>query len=110
MDSDADSFAVELVWADGRSETLTVAPDEVILDVAAASDVALPYGCRFGACATCTGKVVHGSVSHVKPPRGLKESALDEGYALLCVATPTTDCRVRVGHEIQAAVVGTPWK
>jgi ferredoxin len=110
MAGDAGSFSVELSWADGRRETLVVGPEETVLDAAEEAGVALPYGCRFGACATCTAKVLDGEVSHVEPPRGLKDAALDAGYVLVCVATPESDCRLRVGHEIQAEVVGTPWK
>ncbi len=101
---------VELVWPDGRTETIRVAPDESIVDAAEAAGVAIPYGCLYGACGTCTAELLDGELDHTNPPRALKDHSLDAGYVLPCVGTPETDCRLRVGHGIQAEVVGTPWK
>jgi ferredoxin len=104
------THTVELRWADGRHERIRVGGDETVVDAAEAADVAVPYGCLYGACGTCTAELLEGEMTHLKPPRALKDRALDAGYVLPCIATPETDCRLRVGHDIQAEVVGTPWK
>ncbi|GGJ15586.1 hypothetical protein GCM10008995_26750 [Halobellus salinus] len=101
---------VELVWPAGRAETLRVRGDESIVDAAETAGVAVPYGCLYGACGTCTAELLNGELRHTDPPRALKDRSLDVGYVLPCIGTPETDCRLRVGHEIQAEVVGTPWK
>ncbi|OYR38929.1 ferredoxin [Halorubrum sp. Ib24] len=108
--TDATTHAVELVRPDGGTETIRVAEGETIVDAAERVDVGLPYGCLYGACGTCTAELLDGEVRHGRSPRALKPSALDAGYVLPCVAAPESDCRLRVGHEIQAEVVGTPWK
>jgi ferredoxin len=108
--SPAATHAVELVWPDGESQTIAVEEGERIVDAAEAAGVSVPYGCLHGACGTCTAELLEGSVTHQRPPRALKDRALDSGYVLPCVATPETDCRLRVGHGIQAEVVGTPFK
>ncbi|MEF8782216.1 MAG: 2Fe-2S iron-sulfur cluster-binding protein [Haloarculaceae archaeon] len=105
-----DTRTVELRWPDGSAETITAEPGQSVVDAAEAAGVAVPYGCLYGACATCTAQVLDGELTHTEPPRALKESALEAGYVLPCIATPETDCRLRVGHEIQAEVLGTPWK
>jgi ferredoxin len=110
MSADAATHAVELVRPDGRTETVRVGRGETIVDAAERADVAVPYGCLYGVCGTCTAELIEGEVRHRAPPRALKPRALDEGYVLPCIATPETDCRIRVGHGIQAEVVGTPWK
>ncbi len=108
--TEGQAHAVELVWPDGRSEQLRVAGEETVVDAAERAGVALPYGCLYGACGTCTAELLDGEVSHRESPRALKSRAIEEGYVLPCIATPESDCRLRVGHEIQAEVVGTPWK
>jgi len=107
---DGTRHAVELRWPDGRTETIGVASGETIVDAAENDGISVPYGCLYGACGTCTAEVLDGCVRHIDPPRALKERAIDRGYVLPCIATPESDCRLRVGHEIQAEVVGTPWK
>ena len=108
--TDATTHAVDLVRPDGRTETIRVEDGETIVDAAERLDVAVPYGCLYGACGTCIAELLDGEVCHQAPPRGLKPSSLDDGYVLPCVAAPESDCRLRVGHGIQAEVVGTPWK
>jgi len=104
------THAVELVWSDSRTETVRVGSGETIVDAAERDGVAVPYGCLYGACGTCTAELLAGEVCYQQSPRALKSRALQEGYVLACIATPASDCRLRVGHEIQAEVVGTPWK
>ena len=108
--SEASAYAVELVWPDGRTDTIRAEGGETVVDAAERADVAVPYGCLHGACGTCTAELLDGEVTHRRPPRALKPRSLEAGYVLPCIATPVSDCRLRVGHEIQAEVVGTPWK
>nr|WP_255194559.1 2Fe-2S iron-sulfur cluster binding domain-containing protein [Natronobeatus ordinarius] len=108
--SDADDHAVDLVWRDGTEKTITVAAGDPIVDAAERARVSLPYGCRYGACGTCLARVLEGEVVHLEPPRGLKDGAREQGFVLACIATPESDCRLRVGHDVQAEVMGTPWK
>ncbi len=102
--------AVELVWPDGRTETIRVERGETVVDAVERADEAVPYGCLYGACGTCTAELLDGELCHQKSPRALKPRSLDAGYVLPCIATPESDCRLRVGHGIQAEVIDTPWK
>ncbi|MFC4357088.1 2Fe-2S iron-sulfur cluster-binding protein [Halobium salinum] len=108
--SDAERFTVDLRWRSGREERIAVDADETVLDAADAADVALPFGCRTGACGTCTGQVVAGELAHRRPPRALKGRHLDAGYALLCIAEPRADSEVEVGTDVAADLVSNPWK
>jgi len=38
--------------------------DETVLAAAIRSGIGLPYGCKNGACGSCKGKVVEGSIQH----------------------------------------------
>ena len=101
---------VELTWRSGREAVLTVDSGEPILDAAEDEGLGLPFGCRTGACATCTARVLSGSVTHQRPPRALKPRQLQDGYVLICIATPTSDCELAVGADVADDLVENPWK
>jgi CDP-4-dehydro-6-deoxyglucose reductase len=84
-----------------------VLPDETVLEAAIRNNVNLPYGCRNGACGSCKGKIVSGTVDYGDYQAGtLSDEEKREGKALFCCATPlselTVECReVGALHEIQ---------
>lgn len=108
--SGRDPYEVTLRWQNGRTARIRVDANETVLDAAERADLGLPYGCLTGACATCTGRLREGDVAYRRPPRALKERQRRDGYVLLCIAEPRSDCRVEVGARIQASMVSNPWK
>ncbi len=66
--------------------------DETILAAAVRAGIGLPYGCKNGACSSCKGKVLSGSVSH-KPyqERALPADEAAAGMSLFCCASPHSD-------------------
>jgi len=105
------AFEVRLEWRDGgRTETVGVGDGETILGAAESAGIGLPFGCKTGACGTCTARLLEGAVDHRRPPRALKERHLEDGYVLTCIATPTADTRLEVGAAVQADLVPNPWK
>ncbi|QCJ46550.1 MULTISPECIES: 2Fe-2S iron-sulfur cluster-binding protein [Haloprofundus] len=101
---------VTLGWRDGREATVDAEPGETVLTAAERAGVALPFGCRTGACGTCTGRLRAGEVEYRRPPRALKERQRRRGYVLCCVAEPRTDCRLAVGADVQAELTENPWR
>jgi CDP-4-dehydro-6-deoxyglucose reductase len=72
--------------------TFTTGDNETVLAGALREGHVLPYGCRNGACGTCKGKIIEGSVDYGHPqPSALAEFEKKAGYALFCQATPTSD-------------------
>jgi CDP-4-dehydro-6-deoxyglucose reductase len=63
--------------------------DETVLAAAIRSGIGLPYGCKNGACGSCKGKVVEGTIHH-KPhqARALTDQEKAQGLALMCCAVP----------------------
>ena len=52
----------------------------------------LPYGCRTGACGTCKGKLVEGTVDYGRvAPAALTPQERESGLCLFCCAVPSTD-------------------
>jgi ferredoxin len=106
----AETHEVTLCWRDGRETTLTVEADQTVVEAADPAGVALPYGCLYGACGTCTGRHLDGALDHRDEPRALKDRHREAGYVLLCLAEPRSGCRVEVGATVQADLVPNPWK
>lgn len=83
---------------DGR--VVAVSEDEFLLDELENAGVRLPYGCRFGACLTCAASLIEGQVDQSEGRAfALRPQQVDEGYVLLCVALPLTDCVIDVGTQ-----------
>ncbi|HQU79242.1 MAG TPA: CDP-6-deoxy-delta-3,4-glucoseen reductase [Azonexus sp.] len=65
---------------------------ETILDAALRQGFTMPYGCKDGACGSCKGKVLAGTVDHGKAqPQALKDEEKAAGLALFCCARPQSD-------------------
>ena len=74
------------------NHTFTCGDDETVLAAALRASFTLPYGCRNGACGTCKGKILEGSVDYGNPqPYVLAEFERKAGLALFCQARPLTD-------------------
>jgi CDP-4-dehydro-6-deoxyglucose reductase len=82
--------------------TFRVPDGETILKAALADGFHLPYGCRNGACGSCKGKVVAGTVDYGHYQlAALSEDERAAGYALFCCARPLGDVTIE-SREIGA--------
>jgi len=76
---------------------------DTVLTAAMAADLMLPYGCRNGACGTCKGKILEGSVDYGPHQQStLTEQEKFLGMALFCCAQPLTDLVIEV-REVRRA-------
>lgn len=88
--------------------TFDVGEDVAIIDAVEALGHVLPIGCRYGGCITCAARLLEGKV---RQPNGtaLNKRQSKEGYILLCVARPKTDCVIEVGVESHDKLYQNPF-
>jgi CDP-4-dehydro-6-deoxyglucose reductase len=73
------------------------AADETVLEAAMKADLILPYGCRNGACGSCKGEILEGSVDYgPHQPATLTDDEKRAGFVLFCCAKPQTDLVIKV--------------
>lgn len=74
----------------GTEHQIQVPAGESILAAGTAADLDMPYSCQKGLCTTCRGRLLQGQVQYLRPPEGLSQEEIEEGYVLCCLAQPRT--------------------
>jgi ferredoxin len=101
------TYQIELVNRQHR--VIEVAEDQPILEAIEAAGLRLPVGCRYGACITCAARLIRGQVDQSRAI-ALKPAHVEQGYVLLCIALPQSDCQFEVGLESQTELYRNPFQ
>ena len=93
------SYQVRLInQAIALDRIIEVPADEYILDIAEASGIKLPAGCRQGDCSACIAKLISGEIDQSEQ-KFLRPAELAAGYTVTCVAYPRSDCTLQTHQE-----------
>ena len=91
-------YTITVQAPDGTSQSFECDKDDFILDAADEAGLDLPYSCRAGACSSCCGRIVAGTVSQVDQSF-LDDDQIEDGFATLCVAYPRSDLTIQSHAE-----------
>ena len=75
---------------EGETNTFECDEDTSILDALEEAGLEHNYSCRAGSCSSCCMKILEGTLKQ-EDQFFLDDDQLEEGYALTCVARPTSD-------------------
>ena len=92
------AYSITLRSPDGEENVIQCEEDQYILEAAEDAGMDLPSSCRAGACSSCLSKVLEGSVNNDEQSF-LDDEQLEEGWSLISVATPTSDCVILTEQE-----------
>ena len=99
---------VRVTLANRGGRVVEVDARRALLDSLGEAGVDLPYGCRYGGCITCAGKLLEGEVDQ-RAAVALNNRQLRAGYVLLCVARPLGDCVLEVGVDSHDKLYRNPF-
>ena len=100
-------FTVTLANRGGRR--VEVERDKPLLVTLEAAGIDLPYGCRYGGCISCAAKLLEGEVDQSEGV-ALNGRQIGDGYVLLCVGRPLSDCTLEVGVESHDKLYRNPFQ
>lgn len=84
----------------GEVHSVQVAEDQTVLEAAQTAGLDLPFSCSAGVCTTCAALITEGTVDQTDG-MGVSTELQADGYALLCVAFPTSDLKLETEKEDQ---------
>ncbi|MAH85192.1 MAG: ferredoxin [Rhodospirillaceae bacterium TMED8] len=103
------SDSVMITLANRQGQSFDVDAGQPLLHTLEAMGVSLPYGCRYGGCISCAAKLISGSVDQSNGV-ALNRRQIRDGYILLCVALPYSDCTLEIGVESHDRLYRNPFQ
>ena len=90
------------------NKSFKVSDRKPLLQVLRTQGLDLPYGCEYGGCITCAAKLIKGEIDQ-RSQVALNNRQINDGYVVLCVAKPKTDCEIEIGVESHDKLYRNPF-
>ncbi len=100
---------VTITLANREGQTCQVDSRRPLLETLESHGISLPYGCRYGGCISCAAKLLSGEVDQRRGV-ALNGRQLADGYVLMCIARPLSDCTLDVGVESHDKLYRNPFQ
>ena len=97
-----------IVIKNRKNAVFQVEANRPLLDSLLDNGVDLPYGCKYGGCITCAAKLISGKVDQSRQV-ALNNRQINDGYIILCVARPKSDCTLNIGVESHDKLYRNPF-
>ena len=97
-----------ITLANRAGATYTVDDRRPLLETLRDQGVDLPYGCKYEGCITCAAKLIAGEVDQRRQV-ALNNRQINNGYVLLCIARPLSDCSFEIGTESHDKLYRNPF-
>ena len=91
-----------------ENKTFKVSDRKPLLKELRTQGLDLPYGCEYGGCITCAAKLIKGEIDQ-RSQVALNNRQINDGYVVLCVAKPKTDCEIEIGVESHDKLYRNPF-
>ena len=102
-------MAVKLITITNReNKTFEVSDRKPLLQELRSQGVDLPYGCEYGGCISCGAKLIEGEV-YQRSQVALNNRQINDGYIILCVALPLSDCTLEIGVDSHSQLYRNPF-
>ena len=97
-----------ITLANRGNATHEVDAKKPLLDSLRDQGIDLPYGCKYGGCITCAAKLLEGEVNQ-QAQVALNNRQINDGYIILCVARPLSDCTLEIGVDSHDKLYRNPF-
>ena len=91
-----------------KNKIFEVSDRKPLLQELRSQGVDLPYGCEYGGCITCAAKLIDGEIDQ-RSQIALNNRQINNGYVVLCVARPKTNCEIEIGVESHDKLYRNPF-
>lgn len=90
-------FEVDIKLSHRQSQTIKVASNQTVLEVALANNINIPYGCSSGHCGSCLCKIEQGlTVNICDDVPGISRAEKAAGYVLSCQCQPLENIKIAI--------------
>ena len=91
---------ITLKTPEGETNTFECDEETSILDALEEAGLEHNYSCRAGSCSSCCMKVLEGTVDQ-EDQFFLDDDQIEEGFALTCVAKPSSDAVTLLTEQVE---------